>query len=666
MTSLGVERWGGRTMDRRKFLKSATTALAGGALYGLAGARAGSRRAIVLGFDGMDPRLVRAMMERGELPGFSRLARSGGFWPLGTSLPPQSPVAWADFITGSNPGHHAIFDFVHRDPKTYLPYLSTSTTKTAARVLKLGKLRLPLEGGEVNLMRKGTAFWEVLEAEGVPATIFRVPSNFPPSQTKQRTLSGMGTPDILGTYGTFTFFTTEPFTLKPDISGGEVVGVTVRDNVVRTLLTGPKNEFVEGTPDLTLDVTAYLDPDRAAVKLVVGDEELLLLRGEWSPWVRIRFPVLGGIQSVAGMCRFYLKEVRPEFKLYASPINLDPREPALPISTPSSYAAELARAVGPFYTQGLPADTHALDHGVFNEEEYLQQSQIILDERLAVSGHELDRFDEGMLFLYFSNTDQDSHMFWRLLDRDHPMYDPKLEEQYGDTVGRMYKAMDGVVERALEFADPDTLLFAVSDHGFASFRRALHLNTWLEQQGYVHLINPSNRDPEFLTNVDWSRTRAYALGLNGLYINVRGRERDGIVPPGPEKDALEDEIAAKLQTLTDPQTAAPVVSTAYVARKSYRGPNMDRAPDIVVGYAAGYRASWQTGLGKFPRELLQDNMEKWSGDHCGDPRVVPGIFFSSTALRGEGAQFRDLAPTLLAHFGLPPADSMTGKNLLTV
>ncbi len=651
-------------MDRRGFLRSAGAALAGGALYGLAGAGTGTKRVIILGFDGMDPKLVAGMMERGELPAFSRLAQSGGFWPLATSLPPQSPVAWADFITGSDAGQHAIFDFVHRDPSTYLPYLSTSTTKTAARVLKLGKLRLPLESGEVNLMRKGTAFWEVLEKEGIPATVYRVPSNFPPSPTKQRTISGMGTPDILGTYGTFTFYTTEPFSLKPDISGGRVVGVTVRGNVVRTALTGPKNEFMEGTPDLTLDLTVYLDPGRPAAKLVLGDEELLLVEGEWSPWVPVRFPILRGLQSVVGMCRFYLQEARPEFKLYASPINLDPRDPALPICTPPDYARKLAEAVGPFYTQGLPADTAALDHGVFDEEEYLELSRIILEERLAVSEYEFKTFDRGLLFLYFSNTDQDSHMFWRLRDKEHPMYDPMLEARYGDTVERMYKAMDGVVSRALDLADRDTLLFAVSDHGFASYRRGFHLNSWLEREGYVRLVDPSNREPEFLANVDWSRTRAYALGLNGLYLNVRGREREGIVPRGAEKEALEDEIAAKLQRLTDPKTGATIVSGAYVARTSYQGPNMDRAPDIVVGYGPGYRASWQTGLGKFPRDIIQDNLEKWSGDHCGDPQVVPGIFFSSQDLRGEGARFRDVAPTVLAYFGLPPADGMTGKSLL--
>jgi predicted AlkP superfamily phosphohydrolase/phosphomutase len=652
-------------MDRRRFLQSAATAVAGGALYGLAGARGGSKRAIILGFDGMDPRLVKGLMDAGELPAFSRLARTGGFWPLGTSLPPQSPVAWASFITGANPGQHGIFDFVHRDPETYLPYLSTSTTKGAARVLKLGKLRLPLQGGSVDLMRRGTAYWEVLEEQGIPATLARVPSNFPPSPTNQRTLSGMGTPDILGSYGTFTFYTTEPFKLKPDISGGRVVGVTVRDNIVRTVLSGPKNDFIEGKPELTLDVTAYLDPERPAAKLVVGDAEFLLRQGEWSEWVPIRFPVLRGLQSVSGICRFYLKEIRPEFKLYVSPINLDPRNPALPISTPPSYARELADEIGLFYTQGLPGDTHALDHGLFDEEEYLEQSRIILEERLRLSEYELGRFDQGSLFLYFSNTDQDSHMFWRLLDRDHPIYDADLAARYGDTFRKVYRSMDGVVNRALDLADEDTLLLAVSDHGFASYRRALHLNTWLEKEGYAVLKNPADREPEFLANVDWSRTRAYALGLNGLYLNVRGREREGIVSAGREKEALEDELAAKLQGLKDPKTGETVVSQAYVARKSYRGPHMERAPDIVVGYAAGHRASWQTALGKFPRELLADNLEKWSGDHCGDPQAVPGVLFSNSKLRGARGRFIDLAPTILAHFEAPIPDGMDGTSLLS-
>jgi len=152
------------------------------------------RRVIVLGFDGLDYGLTKELMASGRLPNFSRLAERGTFTALGTSIPPQSPVAWSSFITGLDPGRHGIFDFVHRDPKTMQPYLSTTRTEAASRTLKFGKWQVPIESGEVELLREGQPFWDVLEQHGVETTIVRMPANFPPSGTSTRELSGMGTP----------------------------------------------------------------------------------------------------------------------------------------------------------------------------------------------------------------------------------------------------------------------------------------------------------------------------------------------------------------------------------------------------------------------------------------------------------------------------------------
>jgi hypothetical protein len=312
----------------------------------------------VLGFDGLDYDLTRQLMAAGRMPAFAKLASGGTFAPLGTTIPPQSPVAWSSFITGLDPGGHGIFDFIHRDPKTMLPFLSTTKTEEGGRTLKIGRWQFPLSGGSVELLRRGQPFWEVLEKRGIETTIIRMPANFPPSGTATRELSGMGTPDVLGTYGTFTFYTSEPFAFGGrSLSGGTVRAVDVIDGVVQATLEGPNNPFLIQPEKLQSPFSAYIDAERRFVKLVVGEEERLLALGEWSDWLPVEFELMPS-QSLQAQARFYLKQLDPYFEIYVSPLNIDPLAPAMPVSTPDDYASELANATGRFYTQGMPEDTN--------------------------------------------------------------------------------------------------------------------------------------------------------------------------------------------------------------------------------------------------------------------------------------------------------------------
>ena len=232
-------------------------------LAALAGAPAeakSDKKVIVLGFDGLDYELTRDLMAEGRLPNFERLTQRGTFAPLGTSIPPQSPVAWSNFITGMDAGGHGIFDFIHRDPETMIPYLSTSRPADAGgEPMKFGKYQLP-KGGGFELLRHGQAFWEVLEEHGVETTVLRMPANFPPSGTASRELSGMGTPDVLGTYGTFSFWTTDrsPFAGR-DVSGGKVYGARVRGNSVKASIYGPTNPYLVETEKVKTDFVVHLD-----------------------------------------------------------------------------------------------------------------------------------------------------------------------------------------------------------------------------------------------------------------------------------------------------------------------------------------------------------------------------------------------------------------------
>ena len=621
-------------------------------------------KVLVLGFDGMDPNLVERYMAEGTMPNFSALAERGTFSRLQTSIPPQSPVAWSNFITGMNPGGHGIFDFIARDPATYLPFLSTTVTGEAKRTIKLGKYIIPLSHGEVTLLRKGKAFWEVLEEHGVPTVVLRMPSNFPPIGKKTRAISGMGTPDILGTYGTFSFYSTKPYVLSPE-TGGKVRVVSAFGNKVESTVVGPANTFLEGSPNAEIPLTVYIDPDYPVVKIEVSGTELILNEHEWSDWVPVEFQMMPFV-SVGGIVRFYLKSARPEFELYMSPVQLDPLKPALPVSTPGDYSAELARAIGRFYTQGIAEETWALNEGRLNEKEYLQQSEFVLDQTKKMLDYELDRFDWGLLYCYFSTTDCLQHMFWRMIDPGHPMYDSTLAEQYGGTIQHYYARMDSVLGHAVERVGKDATVIVVSDHGFTSFRRNVHLNTWLYQNGYIALKDSyRGASDEFFENVDWSHTKAYALGLNGLYINEVGREQEGIVAPGAEKEALLNELAAKLEAITDSKTGEQAIEKAYKTSEYYSGESVGLAPDMIVGYAGGYRASWETSLGKITRTLFTDNAKRWSGDHCMASDVIPGILLTSKPIAVSNPALYDMAPTMLGEFGIDKLPNMNGVNIFS-
>lgn len=625
------------------------------------GAAANGKRVIVLGFDGMDPDLVKQLMAAGRMPNMARLAASGSFSPLGTSIPPQSPVAWSNFITGLDAGGHGIFDFVHRDPDTMMPYLSTSRTAGAERNFKIGKWQIPLEGGKVELLRKGEPFWDVLERHGVETTIMRMPANFPPSGSAKRELSGMGTPDILGTYGTFAFYTTAPqrFAGK-DIGGGKIYPIDVIDNVAEGKLYGPTNPFLIEKEKMAAGFTLFLDPDEPLAKLEVGAEERVLKVGEWTDWVPVTFDLVP-TQAVPVQARFFLKQVRPELEVYVTPLNLDAEAPAMPISTPTSYSADLARRGGRFYTQGMPEDTKALNEGVFTPQEFVAQAKLAGREVIDQYHQVLAEFQQGLLFYYFGNADQVSHMMWRSMDPQHPAYNADTDGALKDVVPAIYEQLDGVVGYTLEHMGSDTTLVIMSDHGFTSWRRAFHLNTWLKENGYLALVDPALRDdPGLFSNVDWSRTRAYGLGLNGLYVNLRGRERNGIVDT-QERKPLMEEIAGKLLATDDPATGLRAVTKAYQRDETYKDHGAEEiGPDIVVGYSKGTRGSNQSALGKVGRDVFTDNTEMWSGDHCMDHESVPGVLLTNRPLRRQAHELKDLAAAILAEFDIEGFPSPQG------
>src|SRR5713226_1697093 len=350
------------------------------------------KRLLILGVDGMDPQLLRQYMNEGKMPNFAALAARGSFLNLQTSTPPQSPVAWANLITGMNPGGHGIFDFIHRDPATLTPYFSTSQVKPPKHNLRLGSWVIPLSEGEVLLLRNGKAFWQYLDDRKIPLTVFRIPSNFPPVRTRGNTFAGMGTPDLLGGYGTFSFHTDDPVFTPGPVSGGVIYRVQVAGDRIEAQLHGPINTLRKENPELTIPFTVDRDPSQPVARFSIQDRQFILREHEWSLWVPVTFKFIPGLESITGICRFYLKQVRPQFELYVSPINIDPSNPALPLSTPEKYARELSRELGYFYTQGIAEDTKALTSGLLTDDEYLVQGRMVFEEQRRLFEHHARMF----------------------------------------------------------------------------------------------------------------------------------------------------------------------------------------------------------------------------------------------------------------------------------
>ncbi len=611
------------------------------------------KKVIVIGLDGLEPKLVGPMLERGELPHLARLAAQGGFTRVRTTVPAQTPVAWSTFATGTNPGGHGIFDFIRRDPATYLPDLALSRYEQKNAFLPPKAINL----------RRGQAVWEVLSDAGIASTILRCPCTYPPDSIKGRMLSGMGVPDVRGGLGTSTFYTTAEGV--PALESETVVQVERNGEQLRTHLIGPRNPKTGADARVGLVITADAGAKRIVIRSEGQPSTLEVREGQWSDWLKVKFK-MGLLQSVSAMVRFHLVSLEPVLELYASPVNFDPHSPLFPISSPWDYAGQLAREVGTFYTTGMVEDHTGLSNGRFGEAAYIDQCDAVLAERERMMQHELARFREGLFFCLFDTPDRVQHMFWRFREADHPARNGEEPKAFEQVIEEHYRRCDGIVGRVLEQVGDDTLLIVLSDHGFNSFRRGVHLNSWLHQEGYLALepgVQPVEAPGEFLKHVDWAGTRAYALGLGGIYLNVRGREAEGTVPPA-EAVALARELAGRLTGLRDSATGAIAVRAAVTREQVYSGAYAAESPDVVALFGDGYRVSWATALGGVPHGIIEDNVKRWSGDHIVDPMLVPGVLFMNRAFAGERARLIDLAPTVLAALGVPRTPVMEGESLL--
>jgi predicted AlkP superfamily phosphohydrolase/phosphomutase len=657
-----------------------------------------SQKLVILGFDGMDPRLVDQFIKAGHLPNFAKLAREGGIHLLQTSHSPESPVAWASFATGVNAGKHNIFDFLVRDPKTYLPDLGIVKKDTAKFLFNFIPIKMP----HITSLRGGTSFWVTAGEAGVRTSLLTVPITFPAETVPNgELLSGLPLPDVRGTIGTFYYFATDLSRYEEGNTemGGILKRLVFTGNEAMSELSGPQNPIIKAQQreilakgaamtaadqatiaelatreDLRLPFTVRWNRQQRRATIDIQGQSVNLEEGQWSKWIHLEFKA-NVLVRIHGMAQMYLRRADKDLQLYISPINFRPDKPALPISSPASFADDLYDRLGDFRTLGWAEATWPLNEDRIDEKAFMDDLYRAFDDRAQTILYRVDSGTWNLLVGVLESTDRVQHMMWRFVDRDHPMYDAALAAKYGDSIERVYRRADTLLADVRERVGPNVPIIVMSDHGFHSFRHAVNLNTWLVQNGYLvvkgertqmkNLDNLFLGSGQFWENVDWSKTKAYAMGLGQVFINVKGREGQGIVHEGAEYQQVVDELAAKLMTFTDPSNGVRIVSNVYKRGDIYSGPYFEDAPDLQVGMVDGYRVSWQTTLGGSPAGLIYPNTRKWSGDHCGsDYQTIPGVLITNLPLKADLVRIIDVAPTVLQYFGVAIPKDIDGKPLL--
>ena len=617
---------------------------------------------IIIGLDGMEPTLVEKYLSEGKLPNFSKIKNTGSYARLRTTTPAISPVAWSSFMTGSHPAKHNIFDFLSRDPRTYLPDLSSARIGKPKKFLSLGKYNIPLSKPEIKGLRKSVSFWKILGKEGIFSTILRVPITFPPEKFSGHLLSGMCTPDLKGSQGTFFFYTSDKEKIQKR-EGGMNIPVNITDGKIETYISGPENNLLKKEEELRLPLTITINEDRNSALLEVSGQRFHLKMNTFSAWIKLTFrPGLG--MKIKAIARFYVSQIHPHFEMYLTPLNIDPEKPALPISHPFIYSVYLAKLRGSYITLGEANDTWALNEGALSEEAFLELTYSNHKEWEDMLFNAIDKTRKGLVTCVFETTDSIQHMFWRYLDKDHPALKGNQSRMSSRVIEELYLKMDELVGKVLERLDNKSALIIMSDHGFKSFRRGVNLNSWLYLNGYLCLRDGKTGSEEWFKDVDWEKTRVYALGLGGIYINQKGREAKGIVDSGEESRALKGELKEKLNGLKDSEKNGVAINDIFDRDELPPGPYKENCPDLIVGYNEGYRVSWDSVTGKVNQTVFEDNTKAWSGDHCIDPRIVPGILFSTRKINTDDPSIQDIAPTALELFGLEAPSHMDGCSLI--
>jgi predicted AlkP superfamily phosphohydrolase/phosphomutase len=559
---------------------------------------------LIIGLDAFDPGIVERLFEAGRLPHLSKFLQKDGYSRFAVVNPPQSEISWTSIATGLNPGGHGMFDFVHRDPISYA--LNVSLLPTKKSVL----------GTSFASPHNAPTIFDQATHEGYPATALWWPATFPAHlESAVQNIPGLGVPDIQGRLGVGTAYSVDPGLKNENFKTPvEPLKRTGKGRYAGSL-KGPSQQkgkqFQEATVEFQLDVL-----DEQSARLSVGKQSLTLQKGKWSPIFEIIFKV-GMFMSLHAITRVVMNQVSPDPALYFLPLQIHPLHSPWPYATPPGFVRQTWESCGSFLTLGWPQDTTGLEEKWITDDQFLQLCDSIFTTRRNIMLYHLKTFKEGLFANVFDSLDRIQHMFLR----DRPDVIESWYQKFDEMVG-----LAGQMTESKGWKDLRTLV--VSDHGFSRFDYKVHLNRWLLEQGYIQL-QPGREEPG-LRSVEWPQTQAYAVGLNSLYVNVRGRESQGCVA-ADERDAVSEQIRARLLELKGPD-GRQVVQQVSLQKEAFEGPLSAYGPDLLVGYAPGYRASADTGLGNWKNTLFEENSDHWGADHCIAPEAVPGVLFCSQGL----------------------------------
>jgi len=529
--------------------------------------------------------------------------------------------------------------------------------------------------------RQGDTVWKVLGEAGERVKVVRIPVTFPPEPFPHgEMLSGLGTPDLSGRIGKPFYFTSELFWQPKGDNEVSIDVVELIDNrgVIPAEIQGPPNKlFPHGPKYIKIPITFTVADDRSSLGIDVSGGHLTMKPGEWSDWVRFVFP-FNPILKIRGIGRFKLLSLEPEVRIYLSPIQFDPSSlpPGLDITSPHELAGEMAQKFGLFKTIGWMIDTWSIKAGSIDDATFLEDVDRTADKDTRILVDNLGADDWDVYLHYFEFTDRVQHIMWRYTDPQSPLYRAEDAARWGGSILQAYQRMDSIVGTVMEKMPRDAQLYVVSDHGFAPWRRIMNYNTWLAHEGYMRLKGETSdranleqlfdKSGTFFSHVDWSKTRAYAMGLGDIYINLKGREGQGIVEPGAEYDALVAEIRARLPEYVDPETGEKPVAHVFTRDEAYGTYDPQLIPDLFPSNSWGYRVGWQDALGMIAKSVTEPNLDVWSGDHCSVyPPLVDGILFSNRKLSLEPKPYMaDIMPTLLETYGVAPPTRLDGRSLV--
>ena len=559
---------------------------------------------LIIGLDAFDPGIVERLFEAGKLPHLAEFIRKDGYSRFAVSNPPQSEISWTSIATGLNPGGHGMFDFVHRDPVSYA--LNVSLLPTKKSVL----------GTSFTFPHNAPTIFDQAASEGYPSTALWWPATFPAHlDSSVRNIPGLGVPDIQGRLGVGSAYSIDPGLkdekLKTPV---ELLKRTGKGRYVG-FLKGPAqqkgSQFQETKLEFQLDVI-----DDQSARLTIGKQTLTLVKGKWSPIFEIVFKV-GFMVNIQAITRVVMNQLDPEPTLYFLPLQIHPLHSPWPYATPPGFVKQTWESCGSFLSLGWPQDTTGLEEKWISDDQFLQLCGAIFSTRRNIFLYHLKNFSEGLYASVFDSLDRIQHMFLR----DRPDVVEAWYQKYDEMVGLTGQLVDGKGWK-------DTRTIVVSDHGFTRFDHKFHVNRWLLEHGYI-VLKPEQAG-QSLSSADWSRTRAYAVGLNSLYLNLKGRESQGCVTPD-QRLAVSEEIRAGLLALKGPD-GQQVVQQVSLQNEAFEGSLTEYGPDMLLGYAPGFRASAQTGLGYWENDLTEANIDHWGADHCVSPEVVPGVLFCNQGL----------------------------------